>query len=190
MIKRCAVAVLVLVSFGLLGAVPGRADDYAMDPVHGGVTFKISHLGLAWVHGRFNDFSGSFAIDPDPDKCSFSMTIKTESIDTNNAKRDEHLRSPDFFNAKQFPVIVFKSTSVKAMQGGYEVTGDFSLHGVTKQVKLALLGGRKAEFPKGMQRTGFSTELVIKRSEFGMDKAADALGDDVHVAISFEGVKK
>jgi polyisoprenoid-binding protein YceI len=190
MLKRCAVAVLVLVPFGLLGAVSGRADDYAVDAVHGGVTFKISHLGLSWVYGRFNDVSGAFTIDPDPAKCSFLLNIKTESIDTNNAKRDEHLRSPDFFNAKQFPTIAFKSTAVKAIDNGYEVTGDLTLHGETKPVKFALLGGKKAEFPKGTQRTGFSTELVIKRSEFGMEKFKEALGDDVHIAISFEGTKK
>jgi polyisoprenoid-binding protein YceI len=190
MVKRCAVPPFVAVVLGLLGTASIRADDYAVDPMHSGVTFKISHLGLSWVYGRFNDFSGSFTIDPDPAKCSFSLTIKTESIDTNNAKRDEHLRSPDFFNAKQFPAITFKSTAVKAIKDGFEVTGDLTLHGETKPVRFALLGGRKAEFPKGVQRTGFAMELVLKRSEFGMTRFAEALGDEVHVAISFEGTKK
>ena len=173
----------------LLGpALPARAADYAVDPMHSGVNFKISHLGLAWVYGRFDEFSGSFTIDGA--KASFALTIKTESVDTNNKKRDDHLRSPDFFNAKQFPVITFKSTSVKPITGGYDVTGDFTLHGVTKSITFPLKGGRTAEFPKGVQRTGFSTELVIKRSEFGMDKMTNAIGDEVHVAISFEGTKK
>jgi polyisoprenoid-binding protein YceI len=190
MVKRCAVPPIAAIVLGLLGPAPGRADDYALDAMHSGVTFKISHLGLSWVYGRFNDFSGAFTIDPDPAKCSFALTVKTESVDTNNAKRDEHLRSPDFFNAKQFPVIAFKSTAVKAIANGFEVTGDLTLHGETKAVKFALVGGRKAEFPKGVQRTGFSMEVVLKRSEFGMTKFAEALGDDVHVAISFEGTKK
>jgi polyisoprenoid-binding protein YceI len=173
-------------------AVPTRAaDDYAMDGAHAGVTFKISHLGLSWVHGRFNDFSGNFTIDPDDAaKCSFEMTIKCDSIDTNNKKRDDHLRSPDFFNVKQFPSIVFKSAAVKAIKDGYEVSGDLTMHGVTKSVKFSLVGGRKAEFPKGVQRTGYSTDLVLKRSEFDMTKFNEALGEDVHVAISFEGTKK
>jgi polyisoprenoid-binding protein YceI len=174
----------------LAASSSARADDYALDPVHSGVTFKINHLGLAWVHGRFNEFSGAFTLDPDPAKCSFSLNIKVESIDTNNQKRDEHLRSPDFFNAKQFPAISFRSTAVKAVEGGYQVTGDLTLHGVTRPVTLMLAGGRKAEFPKGVQRTGFSTELVIKRSEFGMDKFTEALGDEVHIAVSFEGARK
>jgi polyisoprenoid-binding protein YceI len=189
MVKRCAVPVLVVL-FGLLGTAPAQADDYAMDGMHSSVSFKISHLGLSWVHGRFDDFSGAFTIDPDPDKCSFALTIQAESIDTNNKKRDEHLRSPDFFNARQFSTIAFKSTAVKAIKDGYEVTGDLTLHGEPKPVRFVLVGGRTAEFPKGVQRTGFSTELIIKRSEFGMTKFTEALGDDVHVAISFEGMKK
>jgi polyisoprenoid-binding protein YceI len=188
--RKCFARPLLALTLVLLGAAAGRADDYAVDGMHSGVTFKISHLGLSWVYGRFDDFSGEFTLDPDPGKCSFGLTIKTESIDTNNQKRDDHLRSPDFFNAKQFPTITFKSTAVQAIKDGYEVTGDLTLHGETKPVKFALVGGRKAEFPKGVHRTGFSTELVIKRSEFGMTKFTEALGDDVHVAISFEGVKK
>jgi polyisoprenoid-binding protein YceI len=176
----------------LLVACPAwAADEYNIDPMHSGVNFKISHLGLSWVYGRFNDYSGSFMIDPDAGQCSFYLTIKTESIDTNNAKRDEHLRSPDFFNAKQFPTITFKSTSVKAaVEGGYQVTGDLTVHGVTKPVDFKLVGGRKAEFPKGVQRTGFSTELTIKRADFGMDKGIEAVGNEVYISISFEGVKK
>lgn len=180
-----AVALLVAV------AAPSRAEDYTVDAVHGGVTFKISHLGLSWVYGRFNEFSGGFTIDPeDPGKSSFELTIKAETIDTNNPKRDEHLRGGDFFNVKQFPGITFKSTSVKAIKDGYEVSGDFTMHGETKPITFNLLGGRKTEFPKGVKRTGFSAELKIKRSDFGMTKFAEALGDEVHVAVSFEGVQK
>lgn len=186
---------LAVVCFATAGAVPTHAaDNYSIDPMHSGITFKISHLGLCWIQGRFNDFSGNFTIDPDDaGKCSFSLTIKTESVDTNNSKRDGHLRSPDFFNAKQFPVIMFKSTSVKPMKdGGYEVMGELTMHGATKPVKFMLTGGSKAEFPRGVQRTGFTTDLVIKRSDFGVggEQFGKALGDDVHATISFEGVKK
>ena len=90
----------------LASARYATADDYVIDAAHSGVTFQISHLGLSYVHGRFNDFSGSFTIDSsDPAKSSFKLNIKSESVDTNNAERDNHLRSPDFFNAKQFPAI-------------------------------------------------------------------------------------
>lgn len=181
----------LVVAAGLVAVMPVRAaDEYTVDPMHSGVNFKISHLGLSWIYGRFDSYSGNFTLDPaDPGKCAFGLTIKAASIDTNNAKRDDHLRSPDFFNVKQFSAIRFKSTAVKPVKDGYAVTGDLTLHGVTKPVTFTLLGGRKAEF-QGMQRTGFSTELVLKRSEFGMVKFAEALGDDVHIAISFEGIKK
>jgi polyisoprenoid-binding protein YceI len=191
MSKRLPVPVVTAVLFAVVAAAPARAaDEYAVDPMHTGVNFKIAHLGLSWTYGRFNDFSGSFAIDPDLAKCSFSLTIQAESIDTNNAKRDEHLRSPDFFNAKQFPRITFQSTAVKAIKDGYEVTGDLTLHGVTRSVTFPLVGGRKAEFPKRVERTGFSAEWVLKRSDFGMTKFIEAVGDEVHIAVSFEGTKK
>jgi polyisoprenoid-binding protein YceI len=189
--RRFFSALLAALVLSLFGSAPIRADDYVIDGMHSGVTFKISHLGLSWIYGRFDGFSGEFSIDPqDPGKNTFDLTIKAETIDTNNAKRDEHLRSPDFFNVKQYPVMTFKTTSVKATNGGFDVTGDFTMHGVTKSITFPLVGGQKAEFPKGVQRTGYSTELTLKRSEFGMDKFAEALGDEVRIAISFEGTKK
>jgi polyisoprenoid-binding protein YceI len=183
----------LLTALSLFGAaLPTRAaEDYAVDPMHACVNFKISHLGLSWVHGRFDRFAGGFTLDADdPGRSSFVMTINADSVDTNMQKRDDHLRSPDFFNAKQFPTITFKSTSVKAVPDGYQVTGDLNLHGVSRPVTLGLMGGRKAEFPKGVQRTGFSGELLLKRSEFGMDKLSPAVGDEVYIAVSFEGTKK
>jgi len=182
------VATLVLV---LTTSASVRADDYTVDDAHTAVVFKVEHLGLSWVHGRFNDVSGSFTIDKDdPAKSSFTLTVKAESIDTGNAKRDQHLRSPDFFNVKQFPLLSFKSTSVKAVKDGYEVTGDFTLHGETQSITFALKGGKQAEFPKGVQRTGFTTNLAIKRSDFGIKMFKGAVGDEVHISVSFEGVKK
>jgi polyisoprenoid-binding protein YceI len=186
--KRSLGVVVVLVFVGL--ARPVRAQDYSVDVMHSGVTFKISHLGLSWIYGRFNDFSGSFTVDPDAEKCSFSLTIKADSIDTAIKKRDDHLRGPDFFNVKQFPTLSFKSTAVKAVKDGYQVTGDLTMHGVKKAVTFTLLGGRKAEFPKGVSRTGFTTDLTIKRSDFGMKKFTEAIGDEVYLSISFEGTKK
>jgi polyisoprenoid-binding protein YceI len=186
-----ATSVAVFVS-ALTGAAPAHAaESYAVDGMHTAVTFKISHLGLSWVHGRFNDVAGTFTIDPaDAGKSSFAMDIKTESIDTGNKQRDDHLRSPDFFSVKQFPAMSFKSTAVKPIDGGYEVTGDLTLHGVTRRITFPLKGGRMAEFPKGVQRTGYSTELSLKRSDFGMEKLLDAVGNDIYIAVSFEGVKK
>ena len=130
----------------------------------------ISHARISNIHGRFNDFSGKITIDSaDPAKSSFALSIPVESIDTNNVKRDEHLRAPDYFNVKQFPTMSFQSTKVKAVDGGYEVTGDLTLHGVTKPVSFKLKGGDKVvEFPKGTKRIGLVSTFSIVRSDFGV----------------------
>ncbi len=174
-------------------AVPALADNYTVDTMHSSVSFKIGHLGLTSVHGRFNKFGGSFVVDPDASKCSFELNIKTDSVDTNNQQRDTHLRSPDFFNAKQFPEITFKSTSVKPIDGGYEVTGDLTLHGVTRSITFPLKGGKTVEFPqgKGVVHTGYTADLTIKRTDFEIAKAVgDMLGDEIAVSIGLEGIRK
>jgi polyisoprenoid-binding protein YceI len=185
---------LAAVLAAALSAAPARAaEQYTVDPMHSAISFKISHLGLSWVFGTFKDLSGTFTIDPEnAAKSAFALTIKADSIDTSNVKRDEHLRSPDFFNAKQFPTLTFKSTAVKAIDGGFEVTGDFTMHGETKPLTFTVRGGRKAEFPPGISRTGYTAEFVVKRSEFGVGdpKFASALGDEVFVTVSFEGTLK
>jgi polyisoprenoid-binding protein YceI len=168
-----------------------RADDYTVDPAHSAAVFRVSHLGLSWTYGRFKDVSGSFAVDPqNPSGTLFYLTAQVGSIDTDNAKRNEHLKSPDFFDAAQYPTVTFKSTSARPVEGGYEVAGDLTLHGVTKPLTIILKGGRSAEFPKGVQRTGYVTEFTIKRSDFGMDKMVGAVGDKITVELSFEGTKQ
>jgi polyisoprenoid-binding protein YceI len=186
-IRGLGLAILV----AACGSAARAADAYTVDPVHSSISFKISHVGISFIHGRFNDFSGTFTIDKDdPSKSSFALSVKVESVDTNNQKRDEHLRNADYFNAKQFPAMTFQSTSVKVVKGGYEATGDLTLHGVKKPVTLTLEGGDKTvEFPKGMQRIGFVTNLVIKRSDYDMKTSLDALGDDVHIDIGVEAAK-
>jgi polyisoprenoid-binding protein YceI len=188
-------AILLRASVGVVAilglASVATADDYAIDTAHSSVSFKISHLGLSYVHGRFNSFTGGFSLDPsDPAKNSFKLDIKTQSVDTNNGARDNHLRSPDFFNAKQYASVTFKSTSVKPVDGGFEVIGELTMHGETKPVTFTLKGGGTAEFPKGVTRTGFATDFVIKRSDFGVGKPMPVLGDEVSVSIGFEGTKK
>ncbi len=177
----CALAVASLF------AASASADNFALDTAHTGVTFKVAHMGLSQTFGRFNAVSGSFVVDGP--KSSFELAIKSTSVDTGNTARDEHLRGPDFFNVKQYPNMSFKSTSVKAIESGFEVTGDFTMHGVTKSISFLLKGGKMVEM-RGALHTGFSTDLVLKRSDFGMDKLKDAIGDEVAVSISFEGVKK
>ncbi len=167
------------------------ADQYALDPAHAAVVFRIEHLGMSYTYGRFNHVQGKTTVDAqNPSASSFSLTIKSDSIDTGLKKRDDHLRSPDFFNVKQFPVITFQSTAVHATDDGYRVTGDLLLHGVTKSVTVELTKMGQGDDPWGNYRIGFATELTIKRSDFGMTNMPEAVGDDVHLMISFEGLRQ
>lgn len=174
------------------GSLAQAADTYAVDGVHSSVSFMIEHAGISYVHGRFNDFSGKFTIDPqNPAKSSFALDVKVDSVDTNNAKRDEHLRAPDYFNTRQYPLLSFRSTSVTKVDGGYEVTGDLTLHGVKKPITLMLKGGDKVvEVPKGTARIGLVTNTSIKRSDFDMKTALGPLGDEILIYIGLEAVRE
>ena len=186
------VMTLVIGTVFCAGSQSGSAaDEYAYDLVHSSVSFKARHLDISWIHGRFNEVDGKFSLDREnPSKSTFELSIKAESVDTANKARDEHLRQPDYFDTKQFPTIDFKSTAVKAIEGGYEVTGDFTMHGKTKKINLVLKGGKEIDF-KGTKRVGFSTELAVKRSDFGFDKSAiGPIGDEALIFIDCEGVKK
>ena len=186
--------VALAISSGLLGGRPAvAADNYEYDPVHSSISFKARHLDISYVHGRFNSASGKFTIDrDDPSKSSFELTIKADSVDTGNKGRDDHLRNADFFDVNQYPTITFKSTAVKAARGGYEVTGDFTMHGKTQKITLALEGGKEITDPMGTKKIGLSTDVVIKRSDYGMSKKmiGPMLADDVKVSIDLEAAKK
>ena len=125
----------------LLGAGQAMAADYAIDKQgqHAFVNFKISHLGYSWLYGTFKDFDGSFTFDEkNPEASKVNVTLKTESVDTNHAERDKHIRSADFLNVSKNPTATFKSTSVKSTgKDSADITGDLTLNGVTKPVVIA-----------------------------------------------------
>jgi polyisoprenoid-binding protein YceI len=189
--RSIVVSSIALVAFAAAGSVQGAraADNYTVDPVHTCVYFKIQHLGISSIFGRFNAVKGTFTLDKDePRNSSFTVTIPIKSVDTNNKDRDKHLLSPTFFNEKQFPLLKFQSTSVKAAKGGYKVVGKLTLHGVTKPITFTLQGGKEVSF-QGVKHIGFTTELTLKRTDFGMTKMLPALGDRVTIAIGLEGTK-
>ncbi|MCA9250732.1 MAG: YceI family protein, partial [Phycisphaerales bacterium] len=125
-----------------------------------------------------------------PADSSFDVVIKTESVDTNNKKRDGHLKSPDFFNAREFPTISFKSTKVeKGEKDTLKVTGDLTCHGVTKSITIDVVQTGAASGPQGESK-GIEAIFTIKRSEFGMEYGLEALGDDVRVIVALEGGKR
>lgn len=187
-----ALLMAVAVGMGVCGSSAAfAADEYVYDPIHSSITFKARHLDVSWIHGRFNEASGKFSIDrEDPTKSTFELSIVAASVDTNQKMRDEHLRQPDYFDVKQFPTIDFKSTSVKVVKGGYEVTGDFTMHGKTKSVTFVMTGGKEATF-MGKKIVGFSIEFKVKRSDFGFDpKAIGPIGDEALIYIDCEGTRK
>jgi len=187
----CRLFLATVVTAGGIASTAFAADEYVYDLVHSSVSFKARHLDISWIHGRFNEVDGKFSLDrQDPTKSTFLLTIKADSVDTANPARDEHLRQPDYFDTKQFPTIEFKSKSVKAIEGGYEVIGDFTMHGTTKEITITLMGGKEIE-SRGVKRVGFSTELKLKRSDYNFDKSAiGPIGDEAIVIIDCEGMSK
>jgi polyisoprenoid-binding protein YceI len=175
------------------------APTYDVDGVHSGVVFSVRHAGVSNFHGRFNELKGSFTFDPsDPTSGSFTAEIPVGSVDTGNEKRDEHLKAADFFNARQFPVASFASTSVAATDtpGVFAVEGDLTLHGVTKPIEAHLHWVGTGSF-RGKDVAGFDAKFSIKRSDFGITTylAPDGgegggLGNTVDITIFVEGVKQ
>jgi polyisoprenoid-binding protein YceI len=167
------------------------ADTYKIDPVHSNVLFSINRQGVSDFYGMFNDISGTVVFDnADPSKSSVDLTVPVESLDTRNEKRDQHLKSPDFFNAKQFPTLTFKSTKVEGSGDTFRVTGDFTLHGVTKPITVEFKRGAEVKGQRGEVRSGGQTRFTIKRSDYGMTFMAGPLGDEVNLILSLEGIKQ
>jgi polyisoprenoid-binding protein YceI len=173
------------------GAVASAADPFEVDPVHSTILFRIKHMNVSYFYGRFDTIAGKFNIDEqDPTKSSFDLTINAESIDTANAARDRHVKGPDFFNAKQFPTITFKSKSVSKVPAGYAVSGDLTIKGVTKPAEVVLSVTGTGKGMKGETLTGLEGSMVLKRSDFGMTYMVGPLGDEVRVTASLEGSRK
>jgi polyisoprenoid-binding protein YceI len=165
---------------------------YKVDSDHSGVGFSIRHF-VSNIPGRFKDFDGVIKYDAqNPAASSVSFTIQAASIDTDNSDRDNHLKSPDFFDVAKFPTLTFSSTSVKAVDANtLEVTGDMTIKGVTKKVTVPvdILGTVKG--PRG-EKAGFETTFTLDRKEYGitwnraLDTGGAILGDDVKISISVE----
>jgi polyisoprenoid-binding protein YceI len=187
-------AVLPLVLAGALGSTPAAAapETYEVDAVHSTVLFRIQHAKAGNQYGRFNDMSGTFTLDDaNPSAASVKLEVKAGSIDTANAKRDDHLRGPDFFNVAQFPTITFVSTAVaKAGEHAFDVTGDLTLHGVKKSVTVRMEKVGAAKDPWGNFRAGFEGVLTIKRSDFDMKNMLEVVSDEVRLILAFEGIRK
>lgn len=184
-----------VLSLGVITLLPfsAFADTYNIDPVHSSAVFKIKHLDSTYVHGRFNDIKGQVTFDAkNPEKSSVNIEIDTNSVDTKVQQRDDHLRSPDFFNVKEFPKMVFTSKEVKKVNNSiYNVKGTFTLHGVSKFVTVNFnVIGQNKKGMKGELRGGGETTFKIKRSDYGMNFMPQMLGNDVEITLAIEGIKQ
>jgi len=194
----------MLLAMALLIGAPAiaHASTYEIDPVHSSVGFSVKHMMVATVHGRFDKFTGTVDIDDaNPANDKINVDIDAASITTENDKRDGHLKSPDFFDVAKFPKITFVSKSAKAAgAGAVDVTGDLTIHGVTKPVTLHVTD-ISAPFPSPMDKKnhrGASATATINRQDFGVKwnapvggKAGDvAVSDEVKIQIDAELVEK
>ncbi|WP_028497864.1 YceI family protein [Microvirgula aerodenitrificans] len=163
---------------------------YAIDPTHTYATYEVSHMGFSTQRGTFAKTDGKVVLDAKTRKGEVDITIDSSSLQTLNAKRDEHLKGPDFFNAEKFPSITFKSTSLQF--SGDKLTavkGNLTLLGVTKPVTLKVTRFHHGKHPMiGKDTYGADAETVIKRSEFGMNTYVPAISDDVKLVVSIEAI--
>lgn len=174
-------------------AESATAKSYQVDGVHSGVVFRIMHAGAAPFHGMFPTLAGTMTVDPqNPQATTIDVSIDTTKIATGNNSRDDHLRSADFFNARQFPTSTFKATGAKAAgDGSMTVEGQLTLLGKTLPVSATITPTGEGEF-RGSKRAGFEAKLSFKRSDFGMTMYVEegVLGDQVDLTVFIEGIEQ
>lgn len=193
--KRAVTMIGLSIALSLPAASAALAETrtYKIDPVHSSVIFRISHLGVTPFFGRFNKIEGTVVLDKEnPARSSIDVTIDASSIDTNHERRDNDLKSPDFFNVKQFPAITFKSKKVEKFdEDTYKVTGDLTLRGKTREITFNFDYGGEQTFMEKVRGGGFA-EVELYRSHFGMDKfvAEGVVGDKVTLLLGIEGIRQ
>lgn len=187
-------SLLALTTAALLAnAATASAADYKIDKQgqHAFVQFRIQHLGYSWLYGTFRDFDGSFTFDEaDPSKDKVNVTINTNSVDTNHAERDKHLRSAEFLNVAKFAQATFVSTAVKKDGDELDITGNLTLNGVTKPVTLEAKKLGEGKDPWGGYRAGFEAETKIALKDFNIKTDLGPASQDVQLMISVEGIRQ
>jgi polyisoprenoid-binding protein YceI len=178
-------------------AVFAAAESFVVDKYHSEATFTIRHL-ITRVSGRFNEVSGSISVDrSNPTLSSVEFTIKTASIDTGVAPRDNDLRGPNFFEVDKYPEITFKSSFIKpnGKKDVYDVTGPLTMHGVTRTITIPVEFLGFAKDPQGKERVGFVAHTTLNRQDYGikwnkaLDNGGALLGDDVDITVNVDAVK-
>lgn len=178
----------------VLSASAVNAAEYVIDTkgAHAFVNFKIKHLGYSWLHGRFNTFDGEFNYDAEkPNASQIMVNIDTASLDSNHAERDKHLRGKDFLNVDKYPTATFKSTNITFNNDDSgKVTGDFTLHGVTKSITFEIDKIGEGQDPWGGYRVGFEGETSLKLSDYGINYNLGPASTHVDIGLFIEGIRK
>ncbi len=165
--------------------------SYSVDSVHSAVIFSASYMGMSPFYGQFTDYSGSMTYDgSSSESFKLDLTIPMSSIDTHNTQRDNHLKAPDWFNAREFPNVTFTSESLSQKNDGtYELQGELTLHGVTKPVTATVSDLKAASTPRG-DRIGLGATFTVKRSDFGVTTMLgdEGIGDEITLHVGLQGV--
>ncbi len=169
------------------------ADVYVIDTdrSHAAITFRIQHLGFSWLNGRFDDFNGTFTFnEKNPENSKVNVEIDTKSVNTNLAERDKHLRGKDFLDVSKYPTATFESTGVKLNGDKATITGNLSLHGVTKEIEIEAepIGG--GADPWGGYRQGFTGTTKIALKDFGIDYDLGPAAQVVDLRLDIEGIRQ
>ena len=169
-----------------------QVETYQVDPAHSAAQFAVRHMGISTVRGAFSKLSGTVQYDPvDPSKTTIDVTIDATSIDTRVEARDKDLRSPNFFDVEKYPTITFKSKHVEPQgKGKLKVTGDLTIHGVTKEAVLQVDGPNgPIKDPRGNTHMGASATTQVSHKDFGVNGSPGGVADDVLITIDVEMVK-
>ncbi len=189
--KSFAAAVL---AGALIFSLPAAAADYAFDKkgMHASITWRIKHLGYSWMSGRFDNFDGTLSFDDaKPEASNVKVDIDVNSISSNHAERDKHLRSPDYLDTAAHPKATFESTSIKsAGDGKAKITGKFTFRGITKEITIDAEKVGSGPDPWGGERAGFTGTTQLTLADFKMKKELGPSSAIVYITLDVEGVKK
>jgi polyisoprenoid-binding protein YceI len=179
-------------------ALPALAADYSIDSAHSAAQFSVRHLMVSNVRGEFSKVTGKVVYDDaKPTATTVEASVDVATVSTREPKRDEHLKGPDFFDAAKYPSFTFKSTSAKTTAQGLDVSGQLTIHGVSKPVVLHVSGiTKEIKDPFGLLRRGATATTVINRKDFGMtwnkglDGGGVVVGDEVSITLDIEVIRK
>ncbi len=191
--KRCVASFLVsAVLLFCVGICAGESQTWQIDPVHSSSQFAVSHLGVSTVRGVFEKTTGTVTYDPnDPAKTQIDATLDATTVNTRIEMRDKDLRSPNFFDVAKYPTITFKSKKTEVGSAGkLKITGDLTIHGVTKEVVLEVDEPSKPVNAMGGERMGAEATTKINRRDFGVNGAPGIAGDEISIILDVELMRK